>query len=326
MTNFIGIKIANGEFYPIMEENSSVKKRLILTTVRDDQTSVQIDLYRSPNKTMATAQYIGSLVIDNISSKLRREPSIEMTISSSSDGNITANAVDLDRTPNGEHEMLTVSLKSLDESNMDISRFDLPDFVIEDNHEPPTGLFGNTKKTKQEKKKKKSSALPILVMGLILILLILAAFWFFFMDGRETFSVLKGRVTELIPGRNTQQTGNTDLQQAPPVFQPPAPLPVVPPPVPTPVIPTPASPLAPQSPASPVAMVRQSAPVAGYRVPPTIPSEGVPYTIGFGDTLWDISSAFYRNPWLYRQIASFNNINNPNHIIQGQTIRIPPRN
>ena len=326
MTNFIGIKIANGEFYPIMEENSSVKKRLILTTVRDDQKSVQIDLYRSSNKTMAAAQYIGSLVIDNISSKLRREPSIEMVISSNADGNIIANAVDLDRSPNGEHEMLTVSLKSLDESNLDISRFDLPDFVIEDNHEPPTGLYENTIETKQEKKKR--SALPVIIIGLIAILLILAAFWFFFMDGRETFSVLKGRVTELISGRNTPQAGNTGTgtPQTPPVFQPPAPLPVVPPPVPTPVIPTPASPLAPQSPASPVAMVRQSAPVAGYRVPPTIPSEGVPYTIGFGDTLWDISSAFYRNPWLYRQIASFNNINNPNHIIQGQTLLIPPRN
>ena len=324
MTNFIGIKIANGEFYPIIEENSSVKKRLILTTARDDQTSVQIDLYRSPNKTMAAAQYIGSLVIDNISSKLRREPSIEMIISSNADGNITANAVDLDRTPNGEHEMLTVSLKSLDESNLDISEFDLPDFVIEDNHEPPTGLYENTKETKQ--KKKKSSTLPIIIIGLFAILLILAAFWFFFMDGRETFFVLKGRVTELVSGRNAPQAGNTDTPQPPPVFQPPAPLPVVPPPVPTPVIPAPVSPPAPQSPASPVAMVRPSATVAGYRVPPSIPEEGVSYTIGFGDTLWDISSAFYRNPWLYRQIASFNNINNPNHIIQGQTIRIPPRN
>ncbi|MDR0590117.1 MAG: LysM peptidoglycan-binding domain-containing protein [Spirochaetaceae bacterium] len=46
----------------------------------------------------------------------------------------------------------------------------------------------------------------------------------------------------------------------------------------------------------------------------------------WGDTLWEISEAFYRNPWLYSRIARFNNIRDPNRIISGITIRIPPRN
>jgi nucleoid-associated protein YgaU len=61
-------------------------------------------------------------------------------------------------------------------------------------------------------------------------------------------------------------------------------------------------------------------------VPATIPREGVPYKIRWGDTLWDIAAAFYRNPWLYPRIARFNNIRNPNLIISGTTIRIPPKN
>jgi nucleoid-associated protein YgaU len=71
---------------------------------------------------------------------------------------------------------------------------------------------------------------------------------------------------------------------------------------------------------------RPPAPVASYKVPSTIPKEGVSYRIRWGDTLWDIAEAFYRNPRLYPRIARFNNIRNPNLIISGRTIRIPPKN
>ncbi|MDR2102110.1 MAG: LysM peptidoglycan-binding domain-containing protein, partial [Treponema sp.] len=71
---------------------------------------------------------------------------------------------------------------------------------------------------------------------------------------------------------------------------------------------------------------RPAPPVASFKVPATIPREGFRYTIRWGDTLWDIAEAFYRNPWLYPRIARFNNIRNPDRIISGTTIRIPPRN
>jgi nucleoid-associated protein YgaU len=67
-------------------------------------------------------------------------------------------------------------------------------------------------------------------------------------------------------------------------------------------------------------------PVVSFKVPATIPAAGVPYKIAWGDTLWDIAEAFYRNPWLYTRIARFNNIRNPDHIISGTTIRVPPKN
>jgi nucleoid-associated protein YgaU len=71
---------------------------------------------------------------------------------------------------------------------------------------------------------------------------------------------------------------------------------------------------------------RSPPPVASYNVPATIPREGVDYRIRWGDTLWDISYAFYRDPWQYSKIARHNNIRNPNHIISGRTIKIPPIN
>ena len=44
--DYIGVKLADGSFFPVIEEFSVVKKRLILTTVRDNQSSMQINLYK----------------------------------------------------------------------------------------------------------------------------------------------------------------------------------------------------------------------------------------------------------------------------------------
>ncbi|MDR1373392.1 MAG: LysM peptidoglycan-binding domain-containing protein, partial [Treponema sp.] len=90
-----------------------------------------------------------------------------------------------------------------------------------------------------------------------------------------------------------------------------------------PSLPPPAKPAVPAPP--PVSRKRPPAPVASYRVPVTIPPEGVTYKIRWGDTLWDISEAFYRNPWLYTRLVRVNNIRNPDLIISGDTLRIPPK-
>ena len=49
----------------------------------------------------------------------------------------------------------------------------------------------------------------------------------------------------------------------------------------------------------------------------------ITYKIKWGDTLWDISAAYYKNPWRYKKIARYNGIKNPNHIVAGTTIKIP---
>ena len=314
MAATIGIKIANGEFYSIIDENSSVKKRLILTTVHDKQHSVQIDLYRSFSRTMADAQYIGSLVVENIKPKSKGEPSIEMVISSSAAGDIIAEAVDLDIS-GGEHQVLNVSLKSLDEN---VKEYDIPDFELEQNDEPPSGLYARANAVQQDEKK--GFPWVVLIIIGIVIVLALAAAWFFFFGGKNM----------VFPGKSEVPAVEKTVPVEP---VPPPPEPVAPPPpvteqaepvAPPPVIEAPVTP--PPAPVHQTERIRPPAPVSSYKVPSTIPKGGVRYTIRWGDTLWDISEAFYRTPWLYPRIARFNNIRNPDHIIAGRTIRIPPRN
>jgi len=327
MASTIGIKIANGEFYSILGENSSVKKRLILTTVHDNQLSVQIDLFRSETKTMADAQYIGSLVVDNIKPRPKGDPSIEMVISSNAEGDILADAIDLDTGSNGEHQVLSVSLKSIEDAGRDV---DIPDFELENNEEPPSGLYEQAKIIRE----KKRSFFPWLIVILVgvIIILVLGILWLFFFCGKEKlgFGGDKPSVEQSVsqpppapppPVQPAQETRPQPPDPPPQVAQ----TPVTPPPVAQPpVIQAPVSP--PVTTPAPTVRKRPPAPVASYKVPAVIPKEGVPYTIRWGDTLWDIAEAFYRNPWLYPQIARFNNIRNPNLIISGRTIRIPPKN
>jgi len=342
MSSTIGIKIANGEFYPLIEENSSIKKKMVLTTVNNNQVSVQIDLFRSSRNAMVDAQYIGSLVIGNIKPKPKGEPSIEMVISSKSNGDIIADAVDLDRGSKGEHHVLTVSLKSLDETSRDM---EILDFELDDSEGQHSGLYSHANKIK----KKKKSRAWLFILFLIIILGLFAG-WLFFMGGMEivnskvdlqkikqvieqyTPEFIKKKETSKLfkPAEPVKQVESEPVTVAEPVFSEPVkpsepvqqiaePVPIA---EPVTIVEAPAALAAPKTKTA----SRSPPPVASYKVPATIPREGVDYKIRWGDTLWDISNAFYRDPWLYRRIARHNNIRNPNQIISGRTIKIPPKN
>jgi hypothetical protein len=313
MAGTIGIKIANGDFYPIITEGkSTVQKRLVLTTVHDGQENVQIDLFRSASNSMHDAQYIGSLVVEDIMSRPRGEASIEMVISCSADGMITADARDLDA-GDGEHNTLSVSLRTLE------SHQKSPDYNLESKS---TGIY---KQSEDETETRKTPWL-IIIFAAIFLIIVLMLLWLFFFGGRDT-QVAK----------NTEQFfrdsfGSEQATPPPPPPPPPEPPPPPPPPPPepppvvedVPVIQAPVAP--PPERTQVVERKRPPAPVSSYKVPAVIPKNGVAYQIRWGDTLWDISEAFYRNPWLYPRIARHNNIRNPDHIISGRTIRIPPKN
>ena len=54
-------------------------------------------------------------------------------------------------------------------------------------------------------------------------------------------------------------------------------------------------------------------------------SDVVRYQVKWGDTLWDIAQSYYNNPWLYHRIASANKIKNPDYIMAGTILVIPPQ-
>jgi hypothetical protein len=322
MASTIGIKVANGEFYPIMEENSPVRKRLVLTTAHDNQKSIQVDLYNSYAKTMADALYVGSLVVENLKPQPKGEPNIEMILSSNSAGQITANAVDLDASVKGTPQHLSVSLADVAED--DRVNDEIPDFDL-DLHEPPRGLYERDSMPGRGERKKKFPWPFLLVAGALLAALGGPLYFFFFNSRGIAMRSGLRRPAAAVPAAASAQ---------PPILTPaPAEQPAADPPpaAAQPVAPPPLISAALQPPRAAASGEERSSrarmpPVASYTIPQTIPRGGAPYTIRWGDTLWDISEAFYRNPWLYPRIARFNAIRNPDLIIAGRVIRIPPGN
>jgi len=86
--------------------------------------------------------------------------------------------------------------------------------------------------------------------------------------------------------------------------------------------PTAPQPAAAQPAATAPTPVTAPAPAATAPAAPT-PQETY-YRIKQGDTLWDISATYYRNPWLYPRLAKANSIKNPDLIFAGTRIVIPP--
>ena len=90
----VGIKLADGSFYPVMEEGSAQKKTLELTTAHDNQTCVMVDLYRSKLCSMEDAEYIDTLKIENLNAHQNGEPSISFDVGLDENGELSASIAD----------------------------------------------------------------------------------------------------------------------------------------------------------------------------------------------------------------------------------------
>ncbi len=119
----IGIKIADGSFYPIFEKTAQGKKRLTLTTAHEGQQAVHVSLYQGDDS--GNAEYIGTLMVENISPAGQGEAEISLVLGVDESGNLNATATDLG---SGEYQSLSVSLQSIHEQNL----YEMPDFSLEE--------------------------------------------------------------------------------------------------------------------------------------------------------------------------------------------------
>jgi LysM repeat protein len=312
MSSIIGIKTADGVFFPILEENKAAKKRLVLTTANDAQTHVQIDLYKTPSMSMANASHIGTLIVENITRSKKGAPSIELVISQDAGGELSATARNLDK-PDDE-QLLIVSMQPNEDAG-------LIDFDIDNEQQNETP---NAKYAAAVKRPKK--ALWVAAAAILLLLAALGV-WLFapgftparekhFLQNPDGFPVeddppaaASGVAAPEAVTPGVQFPERTDTAATPP-----------PPPIAS-VAPPDDQSADRQTDAS---RRREASPVSSAKPPAVIPAGGVKYKVRWGDTLWDVSQAFYRTPWRYGYIARYNGIRNPNHLVAGRTITIPP--
>jgi LysM repeat protein len=277
----IGIKVADGSYYPVLEHGFKGRKRLILTTVKDNQSKVQIDLYRGNGSGLTDARYIGSLLIENIPPAKQGVPEIELFIGVDESGQLSAEANDV-RT--GESQKFTTSLATLPSADIDGE----PDFTMGEQESegmdfaesPLTGEAYPVSDADSQRVRRNGPNVLLLVLFVVLGIVLVGAIAFF------VYRVIQGpKLAQVVSPPAVTQPAR---QPAPAVQQPAA-----------------------------------AQPVAEPTPPPAAAPAEVTYRIKQGDTLWDISSTYYRNPWLYPRLAKANNIKNPDLIFAGTRIVIP---
>ncbi|MDR1625860.1 MAG: Hsp70 family protein [Spirochaetia bacterium] len=293
----IGIKIADGTYIPILDESEKDKKKVILTTVRDEQPSVQIDLYRGAGSEMEDPQYLDTFKIDQIGEARKGEPEIELVMGVDEDGKLLATVKDLE---GGNERSFEVDLASAPRAepfaydsgaDFDLSPADEgEDFGGQEKTETPAPSYSpmngqNASIHVHEGKNRK----PLLILAIIALLVAAGVLCWFF----------------LLRGRGEETVAATRPAAAP--VEAPAPVPAAP----APAAPTP-------RPAAP-------APEAPKPAAPkdTETATGVWYSIVRGDNLWNLSKSFYRTPWRFKKIAEENKIPNPDLIYTGNRIYIP---
>jgi len=287
----IGIKVADGSYYPVIDVDFRGTKKLVLTTAKDNQDKVRVDLYRGSGSSLAQARYIDTLLIENIPPAGQGEPEIELLIGIDEDGQLMAEAFDQST---GERQRFDTSITSLPEPTGE------PDFELEEEpgavvsegagseelglEEP--ALTGEDypvgeQDRREEALHRRGPNIILLVLFVVLGIALVGAIAYF------VYRAISGPSVPPLPSSAAASTA-----------QPAAPAPA---PTPAPVV----------------------APAPAPAAAPAPAPKSVTYRIKRGDTLWDISASYYRNPWLYPRIAKANSISNPDLIFAGTQIRIP---
>jgi len=299
----IGIRIANGTFFPILKEDDRAKKRLVLSPVKEKQKDVKIDIFRGEGEGMYDPVYVGSLILNNINHKGGKVPDIELLISVSDAGILDVQASE---PISGVKQFLSVSLDSID-SNIDFyntqdsgDSVDAPRFSSDFDEDP--GMDNEDEESEEarwgydaEKDNKKKKTTKIAVIVLIVLLLLLLGFLIFTLIAKPALAK-----------RAEQRAAESAVAVVPEAREPERAAPVAVP-QPEPVRAAEPEPAA----------VAEPTPAEPERT-----AEYIRYRIVWGDTLWDISNTFYRTPWLYRRIARDNNIRNPDRIYAGNWLII----
>ncbi len=118
----IAIRTADRKLVPVLNGSEGAKQRVVLTTVHENQSSVHIDLFQMASEADEQSDYIGSLVIENLTPAAAGQPDISLVIGIDEQGNLNATASD---STSGDYQSLSVSLREAEGAMQD-----LPDFSL----------------------------------------------------------------------------------------------------------------------------------------------------------------------------------------------------
>ena len=286
----IGIKLYDGSFVPIINENEIKSKKVILTTVRDNQKKAIIELYEGTSDKCINNEYLGKLVISIDRPTKKGEPGIEVHLRLDENGMLYAKAWDAE---SGQESAIKIEHSSRKRifpetlSDLEITQLDQGETKKIDNYTNGASAL----LTDYEKSSGFMNVLKIILIVLI-VLIILALIgvgaYFSYNKIKNFISNLKKLTTTTT---TIQSTTSTILSKTTTTT----------------------------TPKTTTTIKKEE--IKGIRR-----LEGKKHYIRWGDNLWNICKKYYKDPWYYPALAEANDIKNPRLIYAGTYIIIPPKN
>ncbi|HQJ07042.1 MAG TPA: Hsp70 family protein, partial [Spirochaetota bacterium] len=284
----IGIKLFDDSFVPVLSEGEIKNKKVILTTVKDNQKKAIIELYEGNSDRCVNNEYLGKLVISIDRQTNKGEPGIEVHLRLDENGMLYAKAWDVE---SGQE----TAIKIEHSKSKRIFRETLSDNEIDglggtgtkriDNYESEDIIsnYGDEKK----------SVFPI-IRGILIALIILIILALLGLGGYylvKNISTLMGLFDK--PKTTTTTTTTTIVEETTTTTE--------------------------------EIVTTTVAPKLDENITGIKKLEGKKHYIRRGDNLWNICKKYYNDPWYYPSLAKENSIKNPRLILAGRSLIIPPK-
>ncbi|ADN01131.1 LysM peptidoglycan-binding domain-containing protein [Spirochaeta thermophila] len=316
----IAIRLADNSLFPVLEEGTPSRKRVVLEPAHTHQRAVHIDLYRTLDE--EGGEYLGTLTVD-LPDYNGEKPEVELVLEMDEHEHLSATARERtsgetrhleltmeEPSPDTDFSMLTRMHEegeyeeeaSLPERSYD-EDFGTPfdeeaslsyeegeeeeGFSFEEERRASSSLMSEEEQNLlqsgfEREEEERSAALPVERRP---------SMWVPFILGFILGVLVGGVLSYLFLPRVLGEVPAPQVSTAP--------------------RPTPA-------------VTSTPAPTQAPEAARPAPSEfTIIYTPTWGDTLWDLADSFYNNPWLYPIIAEENRIANPDLIYAGRPLRIP---
>ncbi|HNZ26302.1 MAG TPA: Hsp70 family protein [Spirochaetota bacterium] len=284
----IGIKLFDDSFVPVLSEGEIKNKKVILTTVKDNQKKAIIELYEGNSDRCVNNEYLGKLVISIDRQTNKGEPGIEVHLRLDENGMLYAKAWDVE---SGQE----TAIKIEHSKSKRIFRETLSDNEIDglggtgtkriDNYESEDIIsnYGDEKK----------SVFPI-IRGILIALIILIILALLGLGGYylvKNISTLMGLFDK---PKTTTTTTTTIVEETTTTTE-------------------------------EIVTTTTVAPKLDENITGIKKLEGKKHYIRRGDNLWNICKKYYNDPWYYPSLAKENSIKNPRLILAGRSLIIPPK-
>ena len=118
----IGIKLADGSFYPILEEGEKAKRILDLTTAQDNQDEVHVDLYSfemNDDGTTSDEEYMDTITVPNLKPHTKGEPNLQLSIGIDENNELSAEILDSETGSKSEKQVNLAQRKPAEKSEID---------------------------------------------------------------------------------------------------------------------------------------------------------------------------------------------------------------